>query len=52
MKAAERIGVFICECGPNIKDAVDMDGVVEFAQGLEHVVFNKLLGLLFYGNGK
>jgi heterodisulfide reductase subunit A len=52
MKAAERIGVFICECGPNIKDAVDMDGVVEFAQGLENVVFAKLFGLLCSGNGK
>ncbi len=34
----ERIGVFICECGPNIKNALDIEELVKFASGLEGVV--------------
>ncbi len=48
----ERIGVFICECGPNIKDAVDLDEVVRFAQGLEDVVMAEPFGLLCSPDGK
>ena len=43
---AERIGVYVCECGPNIKDAIDLDEVVTFVQGLDHVVLTKAFGLL------
>ncbi len=49
---AERIGVYICECGPNIKDAMDIDEVVKFAQGLENVVLAKPFGLLCSEEGK
>jgi len=34
-----RIGVFICHCGTNIGGVVDVDDVVQFASGLEDVVF-------------
>ena len=34
-----RIGVFVCECGGNISNVVDVDEVVKFAQTLENVVF-------------
>ncbi len=51
-KLAERIGIYICECGPNIKDAVDIDEVVKFAQGLDHVVLAKPVGLLCSEEGK
>ena len=33
-----RIGVYICHCGTNISGTVDVDQVVEFAQGLNSVV--------------
>ncbi|MBW1770581.1 MAG: CoB--CoM heterodisulfide reductase iron-sulfur subunit A family protein [Deltaproteobacteria bacterium] len=49
---AERIGVYICECGPNIKDAIDIDEVVKFAQGLENVVLAKPIGLMCSVDGK
>ena len=49
---AERIGVYICECGPNIKDAIDIDEVVKFAQGLENVVLAKPVGLMCSVDGK
>ena len=43
---AERVGVYICECGPNISEAVDINELVTFAQGLENVVLAKPVGLL------
>jgi heterodisulfide reductase subunit A len=49
---AERIGIYVCECGPNIKDAMDIDEVVKFAQGLENVVLAKPFGLLCSEEGK
>ncbi len=33
-----RIGVYICHCGSNIADTVDVEEVVRFAQGLDSVV--------------
>ena len=33
-----RIGVYICHCGANIADTVDVEAVTEFAQGLDSVV--------------
>ena len=32
-----RVGVFACHCGANIGRVVDVPGLVEYAQGLEHV---------------
>jgi heterodisulfide reductase subunit A len=49
---AERIGVYVCECGPNIKDAVDLDEVVKFVQGFENVVLTKAIGLLCAADGQ
>ncbi len=49
---AERIGVYVCECGPNIKDAMDLDEVVTFVQGLENVVLTKAFGLLCAKEGQ
>ena len=34
-----RIGVFVCHCGINIADVVDVKSVVEHARGLRNVVF-------------
>jgi heterodisulfide reductase subunit A len=49
---AERTGVYLCECGPNIKDAMDLNEVVKFVQGLENVVLAKFFRLLCSKEGK
>jgi len=48
----ERIGVYVCECGPNIKDAIDLHEVVKFVQGLDNVVLTKAFGLLCAVDGQ
>jgi len=39
MSGEHRIGVFVCECGGNIGDVVDVPRVVEAVKGLEGVVY-------------
>lgn len=48
----KKIGVYICECGPNIKDAVDIDELMRFAQNLENVVLVRSFGVLCSGEGQ
>ncbi len=48
----ERIGVFICECGPNIKEAIEIDEVLRFIKEIENVVVAEKFGLLCSGAGK
>jgi len=48
----ERIGVYVCECGPNIKEVLDVDEVVRFAQILDNVVWARSFGLLCSDQGK
>jgi len=43
---SERIGVYFCECGPNIKDALNIDELVRYAGGLDEVVWVKPYNLL------
>ncbi|UCF95325.1 MAG: CoB--CoM heterodisulfide reductase iron-sulfur subunit A family protein, partial [Desulfobacterales bacterium] len=38
MREDTRIGVFVCDCGTNIAGVVNVPELVEYAQGLEHVV--------------
>jgi heterodisulfide reductase subunit A2 len=52
MKTTKKIGVFICECGPNIKEAVDVAELSRFAEGLENVVTVKTFGLFCSKVGK
>ena len=33
-----RLGVFVCHCGLNIADRVDVKAVAEYASGMEGVV--------------
>lgn len=40
-----RVGVIVCECGPNIGEKLNVDELVQFASGLEQVVFAKKGGL-------
>jgi heterodisulfide reductase subunit A len=47
-----RIGVYICECGPNIRDAVDMDTLVAFSGTLPGVVLSRRLELLCSAEGQ
>ncbi len=34
-----RVGVFVCKCGTNIAGVVDVEGVVEYAEGLPNVTY-------------
>ncbi len=52
MAVAERIGVYICECGPNIKEAIDVGEALKFAQELDNVVVARVVGLLCAKEGK
>jgi len=39
---SERIGVFICDCGPNIAEVVDTPKLSEFAKKQDEVVEVKI----------
>lgn len=47
-----RVGVYICSCGTNISDNVDIDQLVQFSSSLENVVYVKLNSLLCSEDGK
>ena len=49
---SERIGVFICECGPGLGEALDFEALEEFARGLKDVVFVGRTELLCDPKGK
>ena len=49
---AERIGIFICECGPNIKETVDTQRLEEFFKGLEDAAHVQRVSLLCNDAGK
>ena len=48
----ERIGLYVCECGPNIKEAIHMEDVLKYAQSLQKVVLAKPFPLLCSKEGK
>lgn len=48
----DRIGVFICECGPNLKDAMNLDDLSAFTSKLNNVAFVRICNLLCSENGK
>lgn len=47
-----KIGVFICECGPNIKDALDIPELMQFCAGQQDVCLVKSHPLLCSEEGK
>lgn len=47
-----QIGVYICECGPNIKDRIDIDKVIEDISSLGDVKTVKRFPLLCSNDGK
>ncbi len=49
---ARRIGVFVCECGPNIGESIDIDAVLNAVEGMEDVVVVARYGLMCSGPGK
>ncbi len=49
---ARRIGFFICECGPNIGDCVDIDAVLNAVEDMDDVVVAAKFGLMCSGPGK
>jgi heterodisulfide reductase subunit A2 len=48
----ERIGVYICECGPNIKEATDINELMKVVESMENVVLVKRYNLLCSEEGK
>jgi heterodisulfide reductase subunit A len=47
-----RIGVYVCECGPNIPDRIDIDRVLEAISPLRNVAVTKRFRLLCSNDGK
>ncbi len=47
-----RIGVYVCECGPNIKEALDTGRVTEYSAGLEGVAMARSVRLLCSPEGR
>ncbi len=47
-----RVGVYICSCGTNISENLDIDELVKFSSGLETVAYAKSHGLLCSEEGK
>ena len=47
-----RVGVYICSCGTNISDNIDIDELVQFSSGLENADYVKVNKLLCSENGK
>lgn len=47
-----QIGVYVCECGPNIKDRIDIDKVLEEVSSIDNVKVAKRFPLLCSGDGK
>ena len=48
---AERIGVYVCKCGPNIGDKVDVGTIVNKVRGIKDVAVAKSHNLLCSGDG-
>jgi len=46
------IGVYVCECGPNIKDRIDIDKVIEEISSKEDIKTIKRFSLLCSNDGK
>jgi heterodisulfide reductase subunit A len=49
---ADKIGVYICSCGPNIGDKISVDGLIAFAQALPEVAEVRTHGLLCSAAGQ
>ena len=47
-----KIGVYVCECGPNIANAMDVDRIIEAVSGMEDVAFVEKYKLLCSPDGK
>jgi heterodisulfide reductase subunit A len=47
-----KIGVYVCECGPNIADAMDIDRVIEAVSGMENVTVVERYKLMCSPDGK
>jgi heterodisulfide reductase subunit A len=48
---AERIGVYVCKCGPNIADKIDVDTIVDKAKEIKDVATAKTYNLLCSADG-
>ncbi|MFW6128670.1 MAG: CoB--CoM heterodisulfide reductase iron-sulfur subunit A family protein [Candidatus Aminicenantaceae bacterium] len=48
----KKIGVYVCECGPNIKERIDIDAVLKEISSIEEVSVVKNYSLLCSNDGK
>jgi heterodisulfide reductase subunit A len=48
----KKIGVYVCECGPNIANAMDIDRVIDAVSGLENIALVEKYKLLCSPDGK
>jgi heterodisulfide reductase subunit A len=48
----EKVGIYVCECGPNIKEALDVDEVARYASTFDQVVLVRSFGLLCSKEGR
>ncbi|PIU28968.1 MAG: disulfide reductase [Candidatus Hydromicrobium americanum] len=48
---AERIGVYVCKCGPNIGDKIDVNAIVNDVKSIENIAAAKSHNLLCSGDG-
>ncbi|MBN2543330.1 CoB--CoM heterodisulfide reductase iron-sulfur subunit A family protein [bacterium] len=49
---SDKIGVYVCECGPNIGEAIDIDKVIEAISPIEDVAVVRRHKLLCSGDGQ
>ncbi|MCK4654646.1 MAG: CoB--CoM heterodisulfide reductase iron-sulfur subunit A family protein, partial [Candidatus Cloacimonetes bacterium] len=47
----ERIGVYVCKCGPNIGDKIDVDSIINDVKNIDGVVTAKSHNLLCSNDG-
>ena len=52
MMPSTRTGVFVCSCGPNIGDMIDIEKIADEVSGIEGVVLAETHGLLCSPDGK
>ncbi len=48
---SERIGVYVCKCGPNIGDAIDVDSIINDIKNIDGIVTAKSHNLLCSNDG-
>ena len=48
----KKLGIYVCQCGKNIADVVDVDALVEYSKGLPNVTVSKTYKFMCSKNGQ